>query len=75
MSTEKFEPYGEALPDVGSGTREQPKASAILSAVGQYVFWLLVVVVIVLTRIACYFSPVSSFATDASLALTPGTQR
>jgi hypothetical protein len=73
MSTEKFEPYGEALPDAGSGTREQPKASAILSAVGQYVFWLLVVV-IVLTRIA-YFSPVSSFATDASLALTHGTQR
>ena len=73
MSNEKFEPYGEALPDAASGTREQPKASAVISAVGQSVFWLLVVV-IVLTRIA-YFSPVSSFPTDASLALTHGTQR
>lgn len=73
MSTEKFDPYGEPLPEAGSGTRKQPKASAILSAVGQYGFWLLVLV-IVLTRIA-YFSPVSSFPTDASLALTHGTQR
>jgi hypothetical protein len=73
MSTEKFEPYGEALPDAGSGTHEHSKASAILSAVGQYGFWFLVVV-IVLTRIA-YFSPVSSFPTDPSSALTHGTQR
>jgi len=73
MSTEKFEPYGEPLPKAGSGRREQPKASAILSAVGQYSFWLLVLV-IVFTRIA-YFSPVSLFPTDAVLPLTHSMQR
>jgi hypothetical protein len=64
MLTEKFEPYGEPLPEFRSGKREQPKAaSAILSAVGQYSFWLLVVV-IVFTRVAL-FSPVPSFSTQA----------
>jgi hypothetical protein len=64
MLTEKFEPYGEPLPEFRSGKREQPKAaSAILSAVGQYTFWLLVVV-IVFTRVA-FFSPVPSFSTQA----------
>ena len=47
MLTEKFEPYGEPLPEFRSGKREQPKAtSAILSVVGQYSFWLLVVVIV-----------------------------
>jgi len=74
MFTEKFEPYGEPLPEFRSGKREQPKAaSAILSAVGQYSFWLLVLV-IVFTRIA-YFSPVSLFPTDAVLPLTHSMQR
>jgi hypothetical protein len=73
MPTEIFEPYGEPLPEMGSGKREQPKVSAILSAVGQYSFWLLVIV-IVLARIA-YFSPVSSFPGAAVLALTYSTQR
>src|SRR5271156_584456 len=41
MSTAKFEPFGELLPENGLGKREQPKASAILSAVGQGFFWLL----------------------------------
>jgi hypothetical protein len=64
MLTEKFEPYGEPLPEFRSGKREQPKAtSAILSVVGQYSFWLLVVV-IVSTRVA-FFSPVPSFSTQA----------
>jgi len=60
MLTEKFEPYGEPLPEFRSGEREQPKAtSAILSVVGQYSFWLLVVV-IVFTRVA-FFSPFRRF--------------
>jgi hypothetical protein len=71
MSTETFEPYGEPLPELGSGTRAQPKVSAILSAVGQYSFWLLVIV-IVCARIA-YFSPAPSFpaAVLASIQSTP----
>jgi hypothetical protein len=72
MSTETFEPYGEPLPELGSGRREQPKVSAILSAVGQYSFWLLVIV-IVCARVA-YFSPAPSFAPATVLALTYGTQ-
>jgi hypothetical protein len=64
MLTEKFEPYGEPLPEFRSGNSEQPKAaSAILSAVGQYSFWILVAV-IVGTRIA-FFSPVPSFSNHA----------
>jgi len=64
MLTEKFEPYGESLPEFRSGNSAQPKAtSAVLSAVGQYSFWLLVAV-IVFTRIA-FFSPVPSFSDQA----------
>src|SRR6476661_153469 len=47
MSTEKFEPYGEPLPEFRSGNREHPRAtSAILNAVGQYSFWFLVAVIV-----------------------------
>jgi hypothetical protein len=84
MSTEKFEPYGEPLPEFRSGNREHPRAtSAILNAVGPYTFWFLVAV-IVFTRIA-FFSPVPAFSNQASsnqvssghavLALTDSAQR
>jgi hypothetical protein len=68
MSTEKFELFGEPLPETGLGKPERPKAeSAILSAVGRYVFWLLVVV-IVFTRIT-YFSSVPSYSPHVVSAL------
>jgi hypothetical protein len=74
MSTESFEPYGESLSEFGSCQREPPKAaSAILSAVGQYGFWLLVVVV-VFARIAS-FSPAPWFSTDATSASIGSAQR
>src|SRR5258708_38765216 len=45
MSTEKFDAYGEALPQAAHVKRDAGRpASAILSRVGQYVFWLFVVV-------------------------------
>jgi hypothetical protein len=71
MSTARFEPFGELLPENG----EQPKsASAILSAVGQGFFWLLVVTIVV-TRIA-YFSPAPSFSPHAAApALIHSAQR
>src|SRR5450756_1197706 len=54
MLTEKFDPYGEVLPDAGRGDRAAGKTgSAVLSRVGQYVFWLLVII-IVSARIAYY---------------------
>jgi hypothetical protein len=73
MSTEHFEPYGEVLPEFRPGRRKPPTASAVLSAVGQYSFWLLVVV-IVLARIA-YFSPAPAFPTNAVPALAESAGR
>jgi prolipoprotein diacylglyceryltransferase len=62
MLTEKFDAYGEPLPDVSPEQREAAKAaSAVLSRIGQYVFWLLVIV-IVSARIFYYpASPASQF--------------
>jgi hypothetical protein len=74
MSTEKFEPFGEPLGRGGFGQPERLKpASTILSAVGQSVFWLLVVV-IVLTRVA-YFSPAPSFTPQIVSALIQSAAR
>lgn len=54
MRTEKFDAYGEVLPEAPRGRREAGiSASTVLSRFGQYAFWLLVVV-IVSVRIAIY---------------------
>ncbi len=54
MRTEKFDAYGEVLPEPARGGREAGKSgSAVLSRAGQYAFWLLVIV-IVSVRIAMY---------------------
>ncbi|MDO9057523.1 MAG: hypothetical protein Q7U92_00690 [Bradyrhizobium sp.] len=52
MLTEKFDPYGEVLPDAAGG-KPETAASAMLGRVGQYAFWLLVVI-IVSVRIVYY---------------------
>jgi hypothetical protein len=47
MLTEKFDAYGEVLPDAARGNREAARsASAVLSRIGQSLFWLLVVVIV-----------------------------
>jgi hypothetical protein len=47
MLTEKFDAYGEVLPDAARDGREAANgASRVLGRVGQYVFWLLVVVIV-----------------------------
>ena len=47
MLTEKFDAYGEVLPDAAGGKPETATAaSAMLSRVGQYAFWLLVVIIV-----------------------------
>jgi len=47
MLTEKFDAYGEVLPEAAHGKRDAGRpVSAVLSRVGQYVFWLLVVVIV-----------------------------
>lgn len=54
MQTDKFDAYGEVLPDGSRGKREAGGAGSMaLSRVGQYAFWLLVVV-IVSVRILMY---------------------
>jgi hypothetical protein len=73
MSTTKFEPFGELLPQDGPGKRQQPKAaSAILSAVGQGCFWFLVVAIVV-TR--AYFAPATTFSSHAAAPLIHSAQR
>lgn len=47
MLTDKFDAYGEELPGAPRGKREAARgASAFLGRLGQYVFWLLVVMII-----------------------------
>jgi hypothetical protein len=56
MSIEKFDPYGSALP-ANPRDEAEPRtaASKVLTRVGQYVFWLLVIL-IVASRIAFFSS-------------------
>lgn len=53
MSSEKYDAYGEALPDAPDDRREGTSASVLLSRIGQAVFWLLVIT-IVAARIIYY---------------------
>jgi hypothetical protein len=47
MSIEKFDPYGSALPaDSRDEAERRPAASVVLTRLGQYVFWLLVILVV-----------------------------
>ncbi|WP_291865486.1 hypothetical protein [Bradyrhizobium sp.] len=47
MLTEKFDAYGEVLPDSVAGKPETATAAAgMLGRVGQYAFWLLVVMIL-----------------------------
>jgi hypothetical protein len=47
MLADKFDAYGEVLPAAARGGREPSNAaSAVLSRVGQCVFWLMVVVIV-----------------------------
>ena len=73
MLTEKFDAYGEVLPDAAGGTPETAKAaSAMLSRVGQYLFWLLVVIIVSVRVI--YYPAAPAFevgtATDVKQAVT-----
>lgn len=47
MLTEKFDAYGEVLPEVARGKREASRtAPVILGRIGQSIFWLLVVLIV-----------------------------
>ena len=73
MLTEKFDAYGDLLPDAAGGKPETAAgASALLGRIGQYAFWLLVVL-IVSVRIV-YYPATPAFqvgtATDVKQAVT-----
>ncbi len=73
MLSEKFDAYGEVLRDAAGGQPETATAaSAALGRVGQYAFWLLVVI-IVSVRIV-YYPAAPAFqvgaATDVKHAVT-----
>jgi hypothetical protein len=62
MLTEKFDAYGEVLPDVAHDGREAAKSvSVVLSRIGQYAFWLLVIVIVSARVIYYPASPASEF--------------
>jgi len=47
MPTDKFDAYGEVLPEAARDQREASQStSAVLSRIGQYVFWLLVILIV-----------------------------
>jgi hypothetical protein len=48
MPTETFDPYGEVSPDTARDNRRarMESASVVLDRAGQFVFWLLVVVIV-----------------------------
>jgi hypothetical protein len=74
MSIEKFDPYGSALP---ANTRDEAEprtaASILLTRVGQYVFWLLVIF-IVASRVAFFSSNLPIHFVD-DRETTSGTTR
>jgi hypothetical protein len=73
MLIEKFDAYGEVLPEAAGGKPETATAaSAMLSRIGQYAFWLLVAVILAVRII--YYPAAPAFdagaATDAKHAVT-----
>src|SRR6266699_3848051 len=46
MSTEKYDAYGEALPEASPRRSEATSAGVLLSRIGQVVFWLLVITIV-----------------------------
>lgn len=73
MLTEKFDPYGEVLPNWADSRPETATAaSAMLGRIGQYAFWLLVVLIVSVRVI--YYPAAPAFqvgtATDVKHAVT-----
>jgi hypothetical protein len=72
MLIEKFDAYGEVLPDAGRDQREAVRpVSGVLGRIGQYVFWLLVVAIVSARVIYYPASPASEFRSTSELQ-TPG---
>jgi hypothetical protein len=74
MLTEKFDAYGEVLPEAVTRAKREPgrTASALLSRVGQCGFWLLVFLIVAARIIYSPASPAFDVgtATDVKQAVT-----
>jgi hypothetical protein len=73
MLTEKFDAYGEVLPEAAGGKPETATAApAMLGRVGQYAFWLLVVIIVSIRIVYYPAAPVFEVgaATDLKHAVT-----
>jgi hypothetical protein len=73
MLTEKFDAYGEVLPDAARGKRDGAgTASVVLGRIGQGVFWLLVIIIV--SARVLYYPAAPAFeaggASDAKHAVT-----
>jgi hypothetical protein len=72
MLIEKFDAYGEVLPDAAGDKPETAMATpAMLGRLGQYAFWLLVVIIVSI-RIVYYPAPAFEVgaATEVKHAVT-----
>jgi prolipoprotein diacylglyceryltransferase len=73
MLTDKFDAFGEVLPDAPRDQRAVAKAgSAALSRIGQYAFWLFVIVIIAARVIYYPVNPASTFVStsESNIAAT-----
>lgn len=74
MLTEKFDAYGEVLPDAAGGKPETATAaSATPGRIGQYAFWLLVVVILAVRII--YYPAAPAFDVGAATDLKRAVAR
>ena len=74
MLTEKFDAYGEVLPEAAGGKSEAATAaSAMPGRIGQYAFWLLVVVILAVRII--YYPGAPAFEVGAAADLTHAVTR
>jgi hypothetical protein len=74
MLTEKFDAYGEVLPDAPRGKREASKpASEVLNRLGQTVFWLLVVVIV--SARVIYYPAAPAFQVGSATVLQQAVTR
>lgn len=74
MLTEKFDAYGEVLPDAAGGKSETATAaSSMPGRIGQYAFWLLVVVIVAVRII--YYPGAPAFGVGAAADLKHAVTR
>jgi hypothetical protein len=73
MSSEKYDAYGEALPDAPDDRREGTGASVLLGRIGQAVFWFLVITIV--TARIIYYPASPSFEVGSAGHVPPAVTK